>query len=149
MRELLSFLTGLIFGAGLLLGGMTDPLQVKGFLDMAGDWNPALVFVMGGAVTVGLLTYPFARRQTRAWSGDPMDIPQNRVIDRWLVLGGILFGTGWGLAGLCPGPALVNLGTGNRSASLFVLAMIAGMLLHDLTRLGRAPRARVRGNPSR
>lgn len=132
MRELIALVTGLLFGFGLMLSGMTDPLKVKGFLDVAGSWDPSLAFVMAGAIAVGSAAFALARRRTRSWTGDPMDIPRSSIIDRRLVGGGLLFGVGWGLAGLCPGPALVNLGAGDRNAALFVLAMIAGMLLHDL-----------------
>lgn len=142
MRELIALVTGLLFGFGLMLSGMTDPLKVKGFLDVAGSWDPSLAFVMAGAIAVGSAAFALARRRTRSWTGDPMDIPRSSIIDRRLVGGGLLFGVGWGLAGLCPGPALVNLGAGDRNAALFVLAMIAGMLLHDLALRRRAGPAR-------
>lgn len=138
MRELIALVTGLVFGIGLMLSGMTNPLKIKGFLDVAGSWDPSLAFVMAGAIAVASVAYAVARRRTRSWTGDPMDIPQGSVIDRRLIGGGILFGAGWGLAGLCPGPALVNLGTGDRTAALFVLAMLVGMLFNDLV-LRRRP----------
>ena len=131
MRELMALLSGLIFGLGLILGGMTDPGKVKGFLDVAGSWDPSLALVMGGAIAVGVFAFDAARRRSRSWSGDRMDIPTNRVIDARLIAGGVLFGTGWGLAGFCPGPALVAMGSGLGSAALFVIAMLAGMVLHD------------------
>ena len=131
MRELMALLSGLIFGLGLILGGMTDPGKVKGFLDVAGSWDPSLALVMGGAIAVGVFAFDAARRRSRSWSGDRMDIPTNRVIDARLIAGGVLFGTGWGLAGFCPGPALVAMSAGLGSAAVFVIAMLAGMVLHD------------------
>ena len=131
MRELMALLSGLIFGLGLILGGMTDPGKVKGFLDVAGSWDLSLALVMGGAIAVGVFAFDAARRRSRSWSGDRMDIPTNRVIDARLIAGGVLFGTGWGLAGFCPGPALVAMSAGLGSAAVFVIAMLAGMVLHD------------------
>jgi len=131
MRELMALLSGLIFGLGLILGGMTDPGKVKGFLDVAGSWDPSLALVMGGAIAVGVFAFDAAKRRSRSWSGDRMDIPTNRVIDARLIVGGVLFGTGWGLAGFCPGPALVAMSAGLGSAAVFVIAMLAGMVLHD------------------
>jgi uncharacterized membrane protein YedE/YeeE len=131
MRELMALLSGLVFGLGLILGGMTDPGKVKGFLDVAGAWDPSLALVMGGAIAVGVFAFAAARRRSRSWSGDRMDIPTNRVIDARLIAGGVLFGAGWGLGGFCPGPALVAMSAGLGSAAVFVIAMLAGMVLHD------------------
>lgn len=131
MRELIAVLLGALFGLGLLLSGMTNPDKVTSFLDVLGRWDPSLALVMVGAIAMAALGYRMARHRTRAWIGDPVDIPKNTVIDLRLVLGGLLFGTGWGIAGLCPGPALVNLGAGDRHASVFVCAMLVGMLGHD------------------
>ena len=131
MRVLMALLSGLIFGLGLILGGMTDPGKVKGFLDVAGAWDPSLALVMGGAIAVGVFAFAAARRRSRSWSGDRMDIPTNRVIDARLIAGGMLFGAGWGLAGFCPGPALVAMSAGLGSAAVFVIAMLAGMVVHD------------------
>jgi uncharacterized membrane protein YedE/YeeE len=131
MRELMALLSGLIFGLGLILGGMTDPGKVKGFLDVAGAWDPSLALVMGGAIAVGVFAFATARRRSRSWSGDRMDIPANRVIDARLIVGGVLFGTGWGIGGFCPGPALVAMSSGLGSAAVFVTAMLAGMVVHD------------------
>jgi uncharacterized membrane protein YedE/YeeE len=131
MRELMALSSGLIFGLGLILGGMTDPGKVKGFLDVAGAWDPSLALVMGGAIAVGVFAFAAARRRSRSWSGDRMDIPTNRVIDARLIAGGVLFGAGWGLGGFCPGPALVAMSAGLGSAAVFVIAMLAGMVLHD------------------
>ena len=131
MRELMALSSGLVFGLGLILGGMTDPGKVKGFLDVAGAWDPSLALVMGGAIAVGVFAFAAARRRSRSWSGDRMDIPTNRVIDARLIAGGVLFGAGWGLGGFCPGPALVAMSAGLGSAAVFVIAMLAGMVLHD------------------
>ena len=122
---------GLLFGLGLIAGGMTDPAKVKGFLDLAGAWDPSLAFVMGGAIAAALPAFAIARRRRTAWSGEAMDLPASRTIDARLVGGGVLFGIGWGIAGFCPGPALVALGSGFLPALVFVLAMLAGMLVHD------------------
>ena len=131
MRELMALSSGLVFGLGLILGGMTDPGKVKGFLDVAGAWDPSLALVMGGAIAVGVFAFAAARRRSRSWSGDRMDIPANRVIDARLIAGGVLFGTGWGLGGFCPGPARVAMSAGLGSAAVFVIAMLAGMVLCD------------------
>jgi uncharacterized membrane protein YedE/YeeE len=131
MRYLIALLSGLVFGLGLIAGGMTDPAKVKAFLDLFGAWDPSLAFVMGGAILVGVFAFAAARRRTRSWSGEPMELPTSRVIDRRLLLGGVLFGTGWGIGGFCPGPALVALGSGLAQAWVFVPAMLAGMWLHD------------------
>lgn len=126
-----SLFSGLVFGLGLILGGMTDPSKVKGFLDLAGAWDPSLALVMGGAVALGVVAFARAGRMSSAWSGAPLEIPANRTIDRRLLGGGVLFGIGWGIGGYCPGPALVSLGSGMGSAAVFVAAMLAGMVLHD------------------
>lgn len=121
---------GLVFGLGLMLAGMTQPAKVLGFLDLAGAWDPSLAFVMGGAIAVGLLGFTRARQRQRTWLGLPLQLPTRSSIDRPLVLGSLAFGAGWGLAGYCPGPALVALGAGQGQAAVFVLAMLAGMGLH-------------------
>jgi len=131
INALLGLASGLVFGLGLILAGMAEPLKVKAFLDLAGAWNPSLALVMGGAIAVGLFAFARAARQARSWTGTPMEIPQNRSIDRRLVVGGLMFGTGWGVAGFCPGPALVALGSGSGAALWFVGAMLVGMVLHD------------------
>ncbi len=131
LRAVYALLSGLIFGLGLIAGGMTDPAKVKGFLDLAGAWDPSLAFVMGGAIAVGVFAFAAARRRSRSLSGDPMEIPSSTVIDARLLLGGVLFGAGWGGGGFCPGPALVSAVSGLSQAWIFVVAMLAGMLLHD------------------
>jgi len=140
-HRITEFTAGLVFGLGLILSGMTDPGKVLGFLDLAGAWDPSLALVMGGAIGVGLFAFAVARRRTAAFLGGAMHLPQNRDIDRPLVLGSLVFGIGWGLAGFCPGPALVALGAGHWQALVFVLAMLAGMAAHDLRLAPRPPAA--------
>ncbi|MET3603206.1 putative membrane protein YedE/YeeE [Sphaerotilus sulfidivorans] len=127
-----SLLAGLVFGLGLIAAGMTDPMKVRAFLDLAGAWDPSLALVMGAAIAVGLPAALIARRRGRSWSGAPIEWPQSNAIDARLIGGGVLFGIGWGLAGLCPGPALVALGSGWGEAAIFVAAMLGGMALHAL-----------------
>lgn len=131
MGPLFGFVSGLVFGIGLILAGMAEPLKVKGFLDLAGAWDPSLALVMGGAITLGAVAFARARRREHAWTGAPMEIPANRRIDGRLIAGGLLFGVGWGIAGFCPGPAIVALGSGMGSAGIFVAAMLVGMVIHD------------------
>ncbi len=129
MRKLIAFFAGLIFGIGLLLAGMANPAKVLGFLDLAGAWDPSLALVMGGAIAVALLPFAWARRQSRSLLGAPMQLPQKRELDRRLILGSLVFGIGWGIAGICPGPGVAILLTGHWQALLFVAAMLVGMLL--------------------
>lgn len=148
MRALLAFVAGLVFGLGLLVSGMADPAKVLGFLDLAGAWNPSLAFVMAGAIAVGALAFALARRRTKALLGDAMQWPTATAIDRRLLAGALLFGAGWGLAGFCPGPALVALGLGESRAVVFVAAMIAGMGLFELVERARARAAPQVGGTS-
>jgi uncharacterized membrane protein YedE/YeeE len=127
-----AFLSGLIFGFGLIISGMANPAKVLGFLDIAGNWDPSLIFVMGGAIFVGFFAFLWAKRRKTTLLGGEMKLPTATQIDRRLVLGAVLFGVGWGLAGFCPGPALVGLGMGLPKAMLFVVAMLAGMGLFEL-----------------
>src|SRR5574341_1105596 len=130
-NALSAFAVGLLFGVGLIVSGMTDPSKIIGFLDLAGAWDPSLAFVMGGAVLVGFIAFRFARKRTASFLGGAMHLPTARQIDRPLILGSIAFGVGWGLAGYCPGPAVVSLGSGQDKAVVFVIAMIAGMALYE------------------
>jgi uncharacterized membrane protein YedE/YeeE len=144
MQLLTALMSGLLFGLGLIISGMTDPSKVIGFLDLAGDWNPSLAFVMGGAVLVGLAAFRFAANRPKAILGDAMRLPTARHIDRRLVLGGLAFGAGWGLAGYCPGPALASLATGSSEPIIFVIAMLAGMAVFEVQdRLAAASRERA------
>jgi uncharacterized membrane protein YedE/YeeE len=131
-HRLAEFGVGLLFGLGLILAGMTDPSKVLGFLDLAGLWDPSLAFVMGGAILVSLGAFTLAKKRTTSFLGGAMQMPTSRDIDKRLVTGSLLFGAGWGLAGFCPGPALVSVGTGNPKAVVFVLAMLAGMALFEV-----------------
>jgi uncharacterized membrane protein YedE/YeeE len=132
MHILSSFFAGLVFGIGLLVSKMANPAKVLGFLDLAGAWDPSLAFVMVGAVAIAALAFGVARRRTSTLLGAAMALPASRTIDNRLVLGSLVFGIGWGLAGFCPGPALVALGAGVSKAYVFVAAMLAGMLVFEL-----------------
>lgn len=138
MRKLTAFLAGLVFGIGLLLAGMADPTKVLGFLDLAGAWDPSLALVMAGAIGVAFLPFTWARRQQHSLLGAPMRLPQKRELDRRLITGSLVFGIGWGIAGICPGPAVVLLLSGHRPILLFVIAMLAGMWLFTLLEQRRA-----------
>lgn len=129
MRKLMAFLAGLLFGIGLLLAGMANPAKVLGFLDLAGAWDPSLALVMAAAIGVALLPFSWARSQRSSLLGAPMQLPGKRTLDRRLIGGSLLFGVGWGIAGICPGPALATLLTGRWQVLLFVFAMLAGMVL--------------------
>lgn len=140
MNTLAAFASGLVFGLGLILSGMTDPGKVIGFLDLGGNWDPSLAFVMGGAILVGLAAFTVAKRRTVNLLGGAMHLPRASHIDRRLVLGSLAFGIGWGLAGFCPGPALVSLGAGQEQAGVFTVAMLAGILIYVAAeRLTRRP----------
>lgn len=132
MHALSAFVTGLVFGVGLIVARMTDPSKIIGFLDVAGAWDPSLAFVMAGAIMVGLVAFRVARRRTAAFLGGAMHLPTVRHIDRRLMLGSLGFGAGWGLAGYCPGPALVALGAGQDKAVVFVIAMLGGMAIYEI-----------------
>ena len=133
LYNLSAFLVGLIFGCGLLLAGMTNPSKVLGFLDVAGLWDPSLALVMLGAIGVALGAFAYVKNRQHSWLGEPLACPPSQKIDRSLIIGALLFGAGWGLAGFCPGPAIVALALGQSKALLFVLAMLAGMLVHKYT----------------
>ncbi|WP_301361435.1 YeeE/YedE family protein [Stutzerimonas nitrititolerans] len=138
MRKLTAFAAGLIFGMGLLLAGMADPAKVLGFLDMFGRWDPSLGLVMAGAIAVAIVPMQWARRQQRSLLGAPMQLPLKRKPDRRLIGGSLLFGIGWGIAGICPAPALSLLLAGYWQVFLFVLAMLAGMGLFSALESRRA-----------
>jgi uncharacterized membrane protein YedE/YeeE len=131
MPAVAAFLSGLVFGLGLIVSGMANPAKVLGFLDVAGAWDPSLALVMAGAVAVGLAAFALARRRARPLLAAAMQLPTACAIDRRLVAGSLLFGVGWGMAGLCPGPAIVALGMGLPKALVFVAAMLAGMGLFE------------------
>lgn len=128
MRAILSaFAAGLLFGAGLLLSGMADPANVLGFFDVAGQWNPTLAFVMAGGLGVTLIGYRWTRGRAAPLCDDRFRLPTAKAIDAPLIGGAALFGLGWGIAGYCPGPAIVATGGGFAEAAIFTAAMVAGM----------------------
>ncbi|OHC24584.1 MAG: hypothetical protein A3J25_19230 [Pseudomonadales bacterium RIFCSPLOWO2_02_FULL_63_210] len=129
MRKLTALLAGLLFGIGLLLAGMANPTKVLGFLDLAGAWDPSLALVMVGAIAVAAGPLAWAKGRAQSLLGAPMQIPAKRELDPRLIGGSLVFGIGWGIAGICPGPALAILLSGHWQVSVFVLAMLAGMLL--------------------
>ncbi|HEY1028480.1 MAG TPA: DUF6691 family protein [Pseudomonas sp.] len=129
MAGLSAFVAGLLFGLGLLLAGMADPAKVLAFLDLAGNWNPSLALVMAGAIATAALPLGWAGRRSRALLGGAMQLPTRRDLDARLIGGSLLFGVGWGIAGLCPGPAVTLLLVGHWQVLLFVAAMLAGMLI--------------------
>ena len=131
MHTLIALLSGLVFGLGLIAGGMTDPAKIKGFLDLFGAWDPSLALVMCGAIAIAVFAFAAARRRATSWTGEPIELPTTTLIDRRLIGGGALFGVGWGIAGFCPGPAVVALGSGLGAAWIFVPAMLVGMWIHD------------------
>ena len=131
MGKLTAFLAGLIFGLGLLLAGMANPAKVLGFLDLAGAWDPSLALVMVAAIGVALLPLTWAKRRSYSLLGAPMQLPVKRELDRRLIGGSLLFGIGWGIAGICPGPAVAILLSGHWQVLLFVAAMLLGMLLFE------------------
>ncbi len=129
--SLAALLSGLIFGLGLILSGMANPEKVLGFLDLGGLWDPSLAFVMGGAILVGLVAFTIARKRTLSFLGFDMKLPASTHIDSRLVVGSLMFGIGWGIAGFCPGPGLVALGAGELKAAVFVSSMVAGMGIYE------------------
>ena len=139
MNAAFAFFSGLIFGIGLIVAGMANPAKVLGFLDLAGMWDPSLALVMAGAIAVGSVAFQFAKRRTLSLLGLSLQLPDARQIDRRLIVGSVVFGIGWGLAGICPGPGLVLLGSGEFLGIVFVIAMLLGMgafelLEHDAMR---------------
>ncbi len=139
MRIIAALLSGLVFGFGLALSGMLNPVRVLGFLDLAGAWDPSLGFVLAGAVVVSAGGYLVSRRLARPALAPTFDIPASRRIDLRLVGGAALFGIGWGMAGFCPGPAIASLSLGYGKSVLFVAAMLVGMAAFRF--MPAAPRA--------
>lgn len=136
MRIVFTFLCGLVFGLGLIVSGMTSPDKVLAFLDIAGNWDPSLAFVMGGAILAALPLFYIARRRDRPVAGDQYDTPGTTLVDRKLVAGAVLFGIGWGVAGICPGPALVDLAIAPVQTLPFIAAMILGIIASARLRAG-------------
>jgi uncharacterized membrane protein YedE/YeeE len=144
MRALAAFVAGLVFGLGLIVSGMADPSKVLGFLDIAGKWDPSLAFVMVGAIGVSLVAFRVAGKRAGPLLGGAFHLPTAKQIDRRLVVGSLVFGVGWGLAGFCPAPAVVAYGAGYFKAVVFVLAMLAGMAIYELLERGRRSPETVR-----
>ncbi len=136
MNRLTEFLVGLLFGLGLILSGMTDPGKIIGFLDIFGAWDPSLAFVMMGAIAVGFIAFALAKKRTTTILGGALRLPTASHIDKRLIIGSTVFGTGWGLAGFCPGPALISMASGQIQALWFVSAMVAGMLAFEALERG-------------
>jgi uncharacterized membrane protein YedE/YeeE len=134
-----SFTAGFVFGLGLLVSGMANPAKVLGFLDLAGAWDPSLALVMAGAIAVGAGAFARMKKRTRTLLGAPVLLPTPRRIDKRLILGSLVFGVGWGLAGICPGPALVLAGTGSAKGLVFLVAMIAGNGIFEFFERRAAP----------
>lgn len=128
MKAAVALAAGLVFGLGLILSGMGSPAKVQNFLDFFGHWDPSLALVMGGAIAVGLVAFTWAKKRQTSLLGEPMQLPTSSVVDSQLLTGAALFGVGWGLAGFCPAPALMNLVTVQWEVWLFVAAMVVGML---------------------
>jgi uncharacterized membrane protein YedE/YeeE len=147
MYAFFAFVAGLVFGIGLLVSGMINPAKVLGFLDLAGRWDPSLALVMVGAIAIGVVGFVIAGRRATTVLGTPMLLPTARTIDRRLIVGGAVFGIGWGLAGFCPGPAVAALGAGHLKAIVFVAAMVAGMLVFEWIE-GRRARSTARLEPA-
>lgn len=137
MIAIAALIAGLVFGLGLILSGMGNPAKVQNFLDIFGTWDPSLGLVMGGAIAVGLVAFTWAKRRKTSALGEPMQLPTATVVDRKLLTGAAMFGAGWGLAGFCPGPAVMNLATLQMEVWLFVAAMMAGMVLQHVTAKNR------------
>ncbi|WP_284335850.1 DUF6691 family protein [Comamonas sp. NoAH] len=132
MIVLIALLAGLVFGLGLLLSGMGNPAKVQNFLDIFGTWDPSLGLVMGGAIAIGLVAFTWAKQRQTSLLGEPMQLPTSTKIDCKLLVGAAMFGVGWGLAGFCPGPAVMNLATLQTEVVLFVAAMVAGIVVQHV-----------------
>lgn len=146
MGILVHLVAGLIFGAGLVISGMANPAKVQNFLDLAGQWDPSLIFVMGGAVVVAFVGFRIAGYQVRPFFGQQFNVPTSHMIDARLLTGAAIFGIGWGLAGFCPGPAITSLGLAASGTLIFIPAMLAGMFAARMlaTYSARAREARAR-----
>lgn len=129
MFKIIALLSGIIFGFGLIVSNMINPAKVIAFLDVAGMWDPSLALVMAGAIAVAMPVFQLAKHRQASLCGLPMQLPISKVIDKRLVIGSLLFGVGWGIAGFCPAPALVSAATGQAEAIIFSLAMLTGFYL--------------------
>lgn len=133
--RLLALASGMLFGAGLAVSGMVDPHRVHAFLDLFGHWDPTLAFVMGGAMLPMALAWRWRAKSQKPWAAETFSLPATTGLDRKLAAGAVLFGIGWGISGLCPGPAIADLALNPARAGLFIAAMLIGMALHRLSRL--------------
>ncbi|AGW90134.1 MULTISPECIES: DUF6691 family protein [unclassified Cupriavidus] len=143
MTAITALLAGLLFGIGLMVSGMANPAKVLGFLDLAGPWDPSLALVMVGAIAIGSLAFLIAKHRKHSFLGLPVQLPASTTVTLRLVLGSAAFGVGWGLAGFCPGPALVALGAGYPKAIGFVAAMVAGMLVFEVAERAKSSMQRA------
>ena len=125
-------LAGMLLGLGLILSGMANPAKVVGFLDVAGPWDPSLGLVMGGGLMIGSVGFALLRKQPKTLLGEPLNLPVSRKIDRRLIAGSVLFGIGWGITGICPGPGLVLLGAGVPEGLIYMASLLAGMTLYSV-----------------
>ena len=132
MKNTITFLSGLIFGLGLIVSGMTNPANIIGFLDITGYWNPSLAFVMLGGIAIAFFAFRYMERKKLTVFNETVHLPGTTHLNKELIIGSVLFGAGWAMAGFCPGPALVVLGTGSKQAGLFIIAMIVGIYSHDI-----------------
>lgn len=132
MKNIYALLAGLIFGLGLIVSGMANPEKVIGFLNIFGRWDPSLAFVMGGAIFVGVFSFKYIVKREKTLLGGSLHLSNEKSINKRLIFGSLIFGLGWGVAGFCPGPALVSLGMGSLKGAMFVIAMLAGMLTFKL-----------------
>jgi hypothetical protein len=130
MKNIFAFVFGGLFAIGLMLSGMSNPAKVIGFLDIFGHWDPSLAFVMIGAIMIAFLPFQKVKRQPVTLFNEKIDLPINTKIDTKLILGAVLFGIGWGIAGICPAPAFTLIGAGVYPALYFIIAMLAGVLIH-------------------
>jgi uncharacterized protein len=143
MKNLSVFLIACLFSLGLCISGLVAPRKVLAFLDLFGAWDPSLIFTMGGGLVVAAVSYFATRNRAASLLGEPMQVPSNSTIDARLIGGSLLFGAGWGLAGVCPGPAIVNLGFLSGPAAVFVAAMMIGMALYELSNRAAAARRSI------
>jgi len=148
MKTLAAFVAGLLFGLGLIVSGMTDPAKVQTFLDLAGHWDPSLALVMAAAVAIAFPAFRTVRRHARSLLGAPVALPPTSPVDARLLAGSALFGAGWGLAGFCPGPAVVALFIDPRGVGAFMLGMLLGMIGFEAFERWSRRRAKGAGDPA-
>lgn len=140
ITQLIALISGIVFGIGLIVSDMFNPAKVLGFLDIAGQWDPSLIFVMAGAISVGFFAFRMVKQRGKTLLATPLYLPDSKMIDARLIFGSMLFGVGWGIAGICPGPALVLAGSGYVEGIIFVIAMLTGMAIFEQLEKRRAMR---------